>query len=64
MAVYENSQGQMVDDVRLAMEGAARVQFIGRLSLDSSGFGIAPDLDSDYLRDQLLATYEEGRLDG
>lgn len=64
VAVYENSQGQMVDDVRLAMEGAVPVQFIGRLSLDSSGFGIAPDLDSDYLRNRLLATYEEGRLDG
>ena len=54
VAVYENSQGQMVDDVRLALEGAVPVQFIGRLSLDSSGFGIAPDLDGDYLRDRLL----------
>ena len=27
--------------------GAARSQFIGGLSLDSSGFGIAPDLDGD-----------------
>jgi hypothetical protein len=44
----------MVDDVRLALEGAVPVQFIGRLSLDSSGFGIAPDLDGDYLRDKLL----------
>jgi 2-oxoglutarate ferredoxin oxidoreductase subunit alpha len=47
VAVYENNQGQMVDDVRLALEGAVPVQFIGRLSLDSSGFGIAPDLDGD-----------------
>jgi len=54
VAVYENSQGQMVDDVRLALAGAVPVQFIGRLSLDSSGFGIAPDLDGDYLRDRLL----------
>jgi 2-oxoglutarate ferredoxin oxidoreductase subunit alpha len=54
VAVYENSQGQMIDDVRLALEGAVPVQFIGRLSLDSSGFGIAPDLDSDYLRNKLL----------
>ena len=54
VAVYENSQGQMVDDVRLALQGAVPVQFIGRLSLDSSGFGIAPDLDDEYLRDKLL----------
>jgi len=49
VAVYENNQGQMVDDVRLAVRGAVPVDFIGRLSLDSSGFGIAPDLDGDYL---------------
>ena len=52
VGVYENNQGQMVDDVRLAVAGAAPVQFIGRLSLDGSGFGIAPDLDGDYLRDR------------
>lgn len=51
--VYENNTGQMVDDVRLAVEGRVPVQFIGRVSLDSSGFGIAPDLDSGYLRDQI-----------
>ncbi len=49
VAVYENNQGQMVDDVRLAVQGIVPVDFIGRLSLDSSGFGIAPDLDNDYL---------------
>jgi hypothetical protein len=40
------------------------VQFIGRLSLDSSGFGIAPDLDSDYLRDRLLEVLNVEVLDG
>ena len=44
----------MVDDVRLALAGSVPVEFIGRLSLDGSGFGIAPDLDGDYLRDRLL----------
>jgi 2-oxoglutarate ferredoxin oxidoreductase subunit alpha len=48
--VYENNQGQMIDDVRLAVLGAAPVRFIGGLSLDSSGFGIAPDLDVAVLR--------------
>jgi 2-oxoglutarate ferredoxin oxidoreductase subunit alpha len=51
--VYENNTGQMVDDVRLALAGAVPVEFIGRLSLDGSGFGIAPDLDSGYLRSRL-----------
>lgn len=49
VAVYETNQGQMVDDVRLAVLGAAPVHFIGGLSIDSSGFGIAPDLDVDHL---------------
>jgi 2-oxoglutarate ferredoxin oxidoreductase subunit alpha len=48
--VYENNQGQMIDDVRLAVLGRAPVDFIGGLSLDSSGFGIAPDLDVQVMR--------------
>jgi 2-oxoglutarate/2-oxoacid ferredoxin oxidoreductase subunit alpha len=55
IAVYENNTGQMVDDVRLAVEGRVPVRFIGRVSLDGSGFGIAPDLDSGYLREQIEA---------
>jgi 2-oxoglutarate/2-oxoacid ferredoxin oxidoreductase subunit alpha len=53
VAVYENNQGQMVDDVRLAVLGACPVHFIGGLSLDGSGFGIAPDLDVDVLRGRI-----------
>jgi 2-oxoglutarate/2-oxoacid ferredoxin oxidoreductase subunit alpha len=53
VGVYENNQGQMVDDVRLAVAGATPVEFIGRLSLDGSGFGIAPDLDGGYLRERI-----------
>jgi 2-oxoglutarate ferredoxin oxidoreductase subunit alpha len=55
VAVYENNQGQMVDDVRLAVLGRAPVHFIGGLSLDSSGFGIAPDLDVEVLRGRIEA---------
>jgi 2-oxoglutarate ferredoxin oxidoreductase subunit alpha len=44
VAVYENNQGQMMDDVRLAVGDRAPVRFIGGLSLDASAFGIAPDL--------------------
>jgi len=53
VAVYENNQGQMVDDVRLAVLGRAPVHFIGGLSLDGSGFGIAPDLDVAVLRGRI-----------
>ena len=53
VAVYENNQGQMVDDVRLAVLGAAPVSFIGGLSLDDAGFGIAPDLEVDRLRSRI-----------
>jgi 2-oxoglutarate ferredoxin oxidoreductase subunit alpha len=53
VAVYENNQGQMIDDVRLAVLGRAPVRFIGGLSLDSSGFGIAPDLDVSVLKGRI-----------
>jgi 2-oxoglutarate ferredoxin oxidoreductase subunit alpha len=55
VAVYETNQGQMLDDVRLAVLGRADVSFIGGLSVDSSGFGIAPDLDSRLLRARIEA---------
>ena len=51
--VYENNQGQMIDDVRLALEGRVSVRFIGRLSLDHSGFGIAPDLEVTTMRKRI-----------
>ncbi len=53
VVVYENNQGQMIDDVRLAVLGRAPVHFIGGLSLDGSGFGIAPDLDVRVLRHRI-----------
>lgn len=54
VAVYENNTGQMIDDVRLAVSGALPVEFIGGVSLDSAGFGIAPDFDVEILRHRLL----------
>ena len=53
VAVYENNQGQMVDDVRLAVLGRCPVHFIGGLSLDGSGFGIAPDLEVTTMRSKI-----------
>ena len=59
VAVYENNQGQMIDDVRLSLEGAVPVRFIGGLSLDSSGFGIAPDFDVEVLRRRIAGVLGE-----
>ena len=61
VAVYENNTGQMVDDVRLSVLGAAPVEFIGGVSLDSSGFGIAPDLDVAELRRRILEVVDRHR---
>jgi 2-oxoglutarate ferredoxin oxidoreductase subunit alpha len=61
VAVYENNAGQMLDDVRLSVLGDAPVAFIGGLSLDASGFGIAPDLDVSVLRHRILDVWERHR---
>jgi 2-oxoglutarate ferredoxin oxidoreductase subunit alpha len=58
VAVYENNQGQMVDDVRLSVLGIAPVQFIGGLSIDDSGFGVAPDLEVATLRARIAAVVD------
>ena len=58
VAVFENNTGQMLDDVRLAVLGEAPVEFIGGLSLDPSGFGIAPDLDVAVVRRRILSVVE------
>ncbi|MCB5164709.1 hypothetical protein LG634_07655 [Streptomyces bambusae] len=54
VAVYENNSGQAVDDVRLAVDGQVPVEFIGGLSMDPSGFGIAPDLDVTHLKERIM----------
>ena len=59
LAVYENNQGQMIEDVRLAVLGRVPVRFIGGLSLDSSGFGIAPDLDVTVMRGRIEQLIED-----
>jgi 2-oxoglutarate/2-oxoacid ferredoxin oxidoreductase subunit alpha len=58
VAVFENNTGQMVDDVRLSVLGGAPVEFIGGLSLDASGFGIAPDLDVAVVRRRIMDVVE------
>jgi len=43
----------------LSLEGAVPVRFIGGLSLDSSGFGIAPDFDVEVLRRRIEGVLSE-----
>jgi 2-oxoglutarate/2-oxoacid ferredoxin oxidoreductase subunit alpha len=43
--VFEVNNGQMIDDVRLALNGAVPVEFIGGISTDRSGFGVGDILD-------------------
>ncbi len=59
VAVYEQNRGQMIDDVRLSVLGRAPVVGIGGLSLDSSGFGIGPDIEVPIIRDRVLQLLEE-----
>lgn len=58
VGVYENSNGQLVDDVRLAVLGAAPVEFIGGLSLDGSAFGIGPEITVPEIRARVLRLCE------
>ncbi|MDG2308867.1 MAG: hypothetical protein P8R42_30155 [Candidatus Binatia bacterium] len=57
IAVFENNAGQMVQDVRLAVEGRAPVHFIGGISMDSSGFGVGPEIDAIHILERLREVY-------
>jgi 2-oxoglutarate ferredoxin oxidoreductase subunit alpha len=49
IAVFELNRGQMLTDVRLAAMETCPVTFIGGVSFDRSGFGVAPSLDVESL---------------
>ncbi|GMU78287.1 MAG: 3-methyl-2-oxobutanoate dehydrogenase subunit VorB [Acidimicrobiia bacterium] len=55
---FEISSGQLVDDVRIAVAGAAPVEFIGGVSSDASGFGLGRLLDVDEVRERIRALHE------
>ena len=61
IAVYENNTGQMIDDVRLSILGACPVEFIGGLSMDSSGFGVGSEIDAPKIRARILDELERVR---
>ena len=60
VAVYELNTGQMYDDVRLAVRNVP-VSFIGGISYDGSGFGIAPDLGVNALTARINRALEDAR---
>jgi 2-oxoglutarate ferredoxin oxidoreductase subunit alpha len=53
VAVFENNAGQMVQDVRLGVEGRSAVHFIGEISMDGSGFGVGPKIDALHILGRL-----------
>jgi 2-oxoglutarate ferredoxin oxidoreductase subunit alpha len=58
IACLEQNAGQMIDDVRLSVLGAAPVVPIGGISTDAAGFGIGALLDSDLIRERIRTAYE------
>jgi 2-oxoglutarate/2-oxoacid ferredoxin oxidoreductase subunit alpha len=60
VAVFELCAGQMIDDVRLAVLGHAPVVGIGGISTDGSGFGVGRLLDTEIIRERVLAVHRGG----
>jgi len=58
IAVFEQNAGQMIDDVRLAVEGRTRIIPIGGISHDHSGFGVGPALEPASIVGRITAVYE------
>jgi 2-oxoglutarate ferredoxin oxidoreductase subunit alpha len=59
---FELSSGQMIDDVRIAVEGRAPVTFIGGVSTDHSGFGVGRLLDVELVGERILALHQDRDL--
>jgi 2-oxoglutarate ferredoxin oxidoreductase subunit alpha len=59
VAVFELNRGQMLVDVQLAVSGNCPVTFIGGVSFDRSGFGIAPVLEIETLKAKVRACFEQ-----
>ena len=62
VATFELCAGQMVDDVRLAVLGAAPVTTAGGISTDHSGFGVGKLYDTDVVRERVLAVHRGDEL--
>jgi len=64
IACLEQNAGQMIDDVRLAVLGAAPVVSIGGISTDAAGFGIGPLLDAEVVRGRIESAMAGQAVDG
>ena len=64
IGVFELNGGQMIDDVRLSVLGAAPVVSIGGISSDESGFGVGPLLNTDIIRTILEDNYARATGEG
>jgi 2-oxoglutarate ferredoxin oxidoreductase subunit alpha len=62
--VHELNAGQMIDDVRLAVEGATPVRAIGGVSQDESGMRQGDLLQVDVIRERILTALEEAAMTG
>ena len=60
MAVLEQNAGQMIDDVRLAVLGAAPVVAIGGISTDRAGFGVGDLLNPAAVRGRIEGALSTG----
>jgi 2-oxoglutarate ferredoxin oxidoreductase subunit alpha len=58
VAVFEINAGQMIDDVRLSVEGRHRVRAIGDISSDMSGMNMGTLLDAPVVRERIEALFE------
>ena len=61
IACLEQNAGQMIDDVKLSVLGAAPVDAIGGISTDAAGFGIGPLLDPAEVRTRITRSLEASR---
>jgi 2-oxoglutarate ferredoxin oxidoreductase subunit alpha len=62
--VHELNAGQMIDDVRLAIEGARPVRAIGGVSQDESGMRQGDLLQVDVIRARILSALKEAAKTG
>ena len=53
--VFENSAGQLIDDVKISVLGRAPVIPIGGISTDASGFGVGDMYDAEVIRGRIEA---------
>jgi 2-oxoglutarate ferredoxin oxidoreductase subunit alpha len=54
---FELSAGQLIDDIRIGVAGAAPVTFIGGVSTDHSGFGMGRLLEVEAISERIRALH-------